>query len=355
MAIGDIFSIPVKESINVSLQGKSFIVCGKSKSGKSTLCSQAPRPVFLMTENGGEGLVGFTPVPISSWSDFRDAVNQLCLPQGREHFDTVVIDTYTNLILLLDKFIGQRLTTEKNNYDFGSDVDYGKGAKGMRNELGIQLQKLANQGYLLLNIVHAEDKVDFDTQKTYIGTSLSNSLYGVAEKFVDQIVYLRRDRNPKTKNIEYRTYFNAKGGFLGAGGRFTPQEDSVETSFENLEGVMIKAIEQAAKDQGAETIVSSGTPSVIIKTEEDMYNFDEMMEEFKQITDFLVNEDKDNAPDMIKSAVERELGIGKKVNQLNPNQAELLANVLKRVKELQLSVKKEMTKITFEDKEEEDA
>lgn len=71
----DIFKVPQKKEVNCSMNSKSFMIVGKSKSGKSTLCSQAPRPVFLMTENGGEALTGFTPVPIGSWSDFKAAVS----------------------------------------------------------------------------------------------------------------------------------------------------------------------------------------------------------------------------------------------------------------------------------------
>lgn len=92
-----------------------------------------------MTENGTEALTGFTPIPIGSWSDFKRAVSQLCTPKGRETFDSVVIDTYTNLILLLDKYIGSKMSTDTDTLDFGSDATYGKGTKAMKNELGIQL------------------------------------------------------------------------------------------------------------------------------------------------------------------------------------------------------------------------
>lgn len=332
MAIGNIFQTPVKKEINATLQSKSIMIVGKSKAGKSTICSQAPRPVFLMTENGGEGLTGFVPVPIGSWSDFKNAVTQLCGKQGRENFDTVVIDTYTNLILLLDKYVGAKLSTEKNTLDFGSDADYGKGTKAMRNELGIQLQKLANQGYLLMNVVHAEDKTNFDTDKNYIGTSLSNSLYGVAEKFVDQIVYLRREQD-KNGNNQYNIWFNAKGGFDGAGGRFSPDEDSVPTSFENFEKAMIKAIEKAAKNQGADTSTLA-KPAITIENDEDQYDFPAMMNEFKTITGAMVAEDEDNAPAVITAIVEAELGRGKKVSQLSAKQAELLANILNNLKNI---------------------
>lgn len=321
--MASIFDVPVKQSINRTLQSKSIMIVGKSKSGKSTICAQARRPIFLMTENGVEALTGMVPYPIASWTDFKMAVNELCTPRGREQFDTVVIDTYTNLVLLLDKYIGQKMTTEKQSYDFGSDADYGKGAKAMKNELGIQLQKLANQGYLMLNIVHAEDKTDFDTQKNYIGTSLSNSLYGVAEKFVDQIVYLRRDENKKTGQIEHRIWFNSKGGFNGAGGRYTPDVDSVPCSYANLEEALLGAMDKLGA-AGA-TIETRATPSVIIKTE-DEYDFDGEMKWFKDTTAKLMGENPENATE-ISATVAKVLGPNKKATMLTPNQAELLVEI----------------------------
>lgn len=327
----NIFQIPKKTEINCSMKSKSFMVVGKSKAGKSTLCSQAPRPIFLMTENGTEALTGFTPVPISSWSDFKSAVNQLCTPQGRENFDTVVVDTYTNLILLLDKYIGSKMTTDKQSLDFGSDADYGKGSKGMKNELGIQLQKLANQGYLILNIVHAEDKVDFTTQKPYIGTSLSNSLYGVAEKFVDQIIYLKKEENRNTGKIEHRIWFNGKGGFDGAGGRWTPEVDSIECSFDNLEKVMLKAMEDGAKRLGATATKASG-PSVVINQED--YDFISLKKEFQNITESIFSNNNNNEENAlkIKTCIESVLGGGKRVSDLEPAQAELLAEIITTIK-----------------------
>lgn len=328
MPVGNIFQIPQKTTINCTLQSKSIMVVGKSKTGKSTICAQAPRPVFLMTENGGEMLTGFTPVPIATWGDFKNAVSQLCSSEGRKNFDTVVIDTYTNLITLLDKYIGNKLSTDKTSLDFGSDADYGKGTKAMRSELGYQLQRLANQGYLLLNIVHAEDKTNFETGKDYIGTSLSNSLYGVAEKFVDQIIYLSRSDRPNKDGVfEYRTYFNAKGGFAGTGGRLNPEEDYVDTSFTNIEKVLLKAIANSTSDSSA--LVQAAEPSVVI---EDELDFPSMMAEFKDLCAVMLAADAETGPLRITTIVERELGKGKKVSNLSPAQAELLAVILANLK-----------------------
>lgn len=319
----NIFDVPVKTTVNRSMKGKSIMVVGLSKAGKSTLAAQAPKPIFLCTENGTEALTGITPIPIASWSDFKAAVTQLCSEQARNQFDTVVIDTYTNLIMLLDKYVGSKLSTDKKAMDFGSEADYGKGTKAMRNELGIQLQKLANQGYVLLNIVHAEEKTDFNTQKDYIGTSLSNSLYGVAEKFVDQIIYLRRDVS-KNGNVEHKIWFNEKGGFKGAGGRFTPAMDSAECSYAALENALISAIEAS----GVET-VDAAAPAFKIEVEE--LDFDELLAEFKDLTERIMKLDTANASAITK-IVEKELGVGKKVNNMTANQAELLKVINENLK-----------------------
>ncbi len=200
----------------------------------------------------------------------------------------------------------------------------------MKNELGVQLQKLANQGYLILNIIHAEDKVDFATQKSYIGTSLSNSLYGVAEKFVDQIIYLRRDENKNTGKIEHRIWFNSKGGFSGTGGRWTPEVDSVECSYANLEKVMLETISKDAEKKGIQATALSG-PSVTIQPDE--YDFLALKKEFQTLTEKLANSSGD-APLKIKSCIESILGAGKKASDLGPAQAELLADVIAKIKDV---------------------
>lgn len=200
----------------------------------------------------------------------------------------------------------------------------------MRNELGAQLQRLANQGYILINIVHAEDKVDFDTGKSYIGTSLSNSLYGVAEKFVDQIVYLRKDIN-KDGSVEHRIWFNGKGGFAGAGGRFTPDVDSVPCSYDELEKALLGAMDKLGETSSKPvTFVEEDKPSVII--EEDKYDFEALLKEFNTLTKEIVDDDAAHNPLKIKAIVEAELGTGRKASDLSPNQAELLAIIVTNLK-----------------------
>ena len=327
----NIFEVPKKETVNATMSAKSIALVGLSKTGKSTLASQAPRPIFLMTENGVEGLTGMVPIPIGSWTDFKQAVTQLCMPKGRENFDTVVIDTYTNLILLLDKYIGQKMSTDQKTFAFGSDAEFGKGVKAMKNELGVQLQKLANQGYLLLNIVHAEYKTDFNTQQSFVGTSLSSGMYGTIEKFVDQIVYLKKDIDKNTGEFIHTIWYNGKGGFPGAGGRWTPNVDSSPCTYADLERVMLDAIKTSGENKGATLINETMAPAVSINAEEP--DFNELIAEFKSLTDEAMEKDPESNSIKIRNIVESVLGVGKKVNNLSSTQVELLAEVIEKIKE----------------------
>lgn len=325
----DIFSVPKKEKINRTLLGKVINLAGMPKVGKSTVAAGAPDPIFLCTENGVENIVGITPIPIATWSDFVQAVNQLCTPKAKEMFKTVVIDSMTQLLVLLEKYEGSRQSTEKVQYQFASDMDYGKGNKGMKLLLGTQLQKLANQGYLTICITHCEMKSNFDTGKQYVGSSISNAIYNILERLVDQTIYLDR-KESKNGKIEYRAWFNPKGGFSGAGGRFACDVDYTETSYKNIEDVLLRAMDEQAEKTGAE-MTNEMKSSVNIETEDEMFDYDALMKELNDITSSLVDKSGDNVAKISKS-IASVLGPNRKATSLTKNQVELLNEVVQTLK-----------------------
>lgn len=325
----DIFSVKKKENINKTLLGKVIHIAGMPKVGKSTVASGAPEPIFLCTENGVENIVGITPIPIGTWSEFTRAVDQLCTPPAKEQFKTVVIDSLTQLLILLEKYEGSRQSTEKQTYQFASDMDYGKGNKGMKLLLGTQLQKLANQGYLIICLTHCELKSDFNTGRQYVGSSLSNAIYNIVERLVDQTIYLER-KESKAGKIEYKAWFSPKGGFAGTGGRFAPKEEFVPTSYENIETALINAMVAQAERTGAKTTEEMRS-SVPIQSEENLYNYDALMEEFTTVTNKLVEEDQGNIVKIAKS-VSAILGPTRKATSLTRNQVELLYEVVNTLK-----------------------
>lgn len=164
----------------------------------------------------------------------------------------------------------------------------------------------------------------------------------MAEKFVDQIIYLNKEENKQTGVIEHKIWFNAKGGFDGAGGRWTPKVDCIPCSYKDFEAVMLKTISESATATGAK-VNTANAPAVTINI--DGYDFISLKEEFQTLTEKLIKADPNNAPLKIKICIENILGSGKKVNELSPSQVDLLADVMNSLKETFSTAYKDTKKV----------
>ena len=329
MALGNIFNIPIKTEISTSLQGLSVAVGGASKSGKSTFCSQASRPAFLQTEVGDRNLVGITPIRTATFNDFKSAVNQLCSPKGREQFDTVVIDSMTNLLLIVDKAyaakagegqkdsFGQQVTLEN-----ASDAPFGKGMKLIKNAIAGQLQKLTNAGFLVLTIIHLEEKTDFDSQVKYIGPTISVGLNNLIERFVDQTIYLTGKAG-----IDHKLHFTPKGGYSGTGGRFTMTIDTIPTNFAEFEKAFKEGIANGAAKKSA-VVTEEEAVSVLDVPD---YDYLALKAELPVVLQKIMDLDSENA-NKIQAIVAAEIGSGQKATEIKLEHVENLHNIIAKLK-----------------------
>lgn len=329
MPIGNIFEIPVKTEISTSLQGLSVAVGGDSKSGKSTLCSQASRPAFLQTEVGDRNLVGITPLKTPTFNDFKSAVNQLCTPRGREAFDTVVIDSMTNLLLIVDRAYAAKASEGLKDdgghpivLESASDAAFGKGTKLVKNAIATQLQKLTNAGFLVLTIIHLEEKTDFDSGKKYIGPTISPGLNNLIERFVDQTIYLTGKAG-----VNHQIHFTPKGGYANTGGRFTMQVESVPTNFETFEKVFKEGIVAGAKTKSA-TVVETELTNALVNPE---YDYLALKEELPVLLKQIMDMSPDNGP-KIQAIVATEIGSGQKATEIKIEHVENLHNIIASLK-----------------------
>lgn len=331
MPVGNIFGYPVKTEITTSVQGLSVAVAGISKSGKSTFCSQASKPVFLQTEAGDRNLVGITPIPISTFADFKSAVNQLCTPQGREHFDTVTIDSMTNLLTIADRSYAAKASEMEGKdkagnpvvLEMASNASFGKGMKLIKDGIANQLQRLTNAGFLVLTIIHVEEKVDFDSGKTYIGPTISASLNNLVERFVDQTIYLSGKGG-----IDHMIHFTPKGGYSGAGGRFTFPMDSIPTSFAKFEEVLKLGIQNGANAKHAK-VVDTEVEQAKIQVPE--YDYVALKAELPKLLEKIMGMNSENAA-KISAIVAAEIGSGQKATELKIEHVENLHNIIASLK-----------------------
>jgi len=327
MAVGNIFNIPVKTTVSKTLQGTVLAVAGNAKAGKSTLCAHTKRPIFLQSEVGTQNLTGFVPVDIRSWADFKQAVSQLSSKQGRETFDTVVIDSGTALATMLDTYCAPRVPRKKDDPEltFASEAAFGAGTKIIKNEWDAQMNKLSGLGYLVVLIIHTKEDTDFDTKQTKITCQLAPALWTLIERSTDQIVYCSKKINPKTKEYEYLTWFNSRGGFASTDGRSKPKVDYVESKWELVEQALLDGIEEVAGD--AEVVVSESAKAIVA---EEGKTFAELQAEFKEVSGAFVAKGQ---PEIVTEVIASVLGPDRKVSQLNPTQTEQLDEIVTLLKE----------------------
>jgi hypothetical protein len=133
---------------------------GVEKVGKSTFGANAPRPVFISSENG---LAEISPAPaafpeVESFRDVLDAIEELTT--GEHPFRTVVIDSMDWIAALV-----QREVCERNKWSAADFDKFGRGHKVALEDwrklvLALERLQLA-KGMEVILIAHAEAK-NFD-------------------------------------------------------------------------------------------------------------------------------------------------------------------------------------------------
>ncbi|MEO5366711.1 MAG: ATP-binding protein [Magnetococcus sp. WYHC-3] len=188
------FNLPTEVEPPVEDFSKMFVlIYGPPKIGKSTLASTFPKALFLATEEG----LRFLPVLRKScpdWLSFREIVKQLRMPEAKQHYKTIVIDTIDLLYASCENYI---CTTRKIRHP--SEEEWGKGWSMVRDEFQMGVKYLTGEGYGVVFISHHKE-VEATLQgikKVKTVPSLSGTARRIILPLVDFIVYLAPDaKNP---------------------------------------------------------------------------------------------------------------------------------------------------------------
>ena len=170
---------PKKEN----LADLTVLAYGRSKIGKTTMCSQADGALFLATEPGLNALDVFQ-VPIQSWDQLLAACSEIA--EGKHSFKTIVIDTIDNAYRMCAEHVCAKFKIEHE-----SDLGYGKGWALINNEFHRVLTKLAFLPYGLFLVSHSvEREIETRTGKyTRIVPTLPDKARKIVLGMVDLILY----------------------------------------------------------------------------------------------------------------------------------------------------------------------
>jgi hypothetical protein len=131
----------------------------------------------------------------------------------------------------------------------------------------------------------------------------------------DIYAYAKQDNKAENSVLVLRD----PSGFIDCGCRFKYVPEVIPCNYEALTNAILNAIDKEAAEHGNKFVTTQRMEVV----EEKTYNYEELMAEFQNLVNNLMEKNQSNAP-KITSIVEKYLGKGKKVGDTAPEQAEFI-------------------------------
>ncbi len=331
MADIDLLSIE-PHKVSRDMRGYSVFFFGEPKSGKTTIASKFPNSLLLAFEKGYNALAGVRAQPINSWAEFLKVIRQLKDEKVKETFETVIIDTTDIAYDYCQKYI-----CSNHGVDTIGDIPFGKGYILTGSEFDEKLRSIVQMGYGIVLISHATDKTFKDeagNEYNKIVPTLDKKANNIVARMADIIGYSRTVTDADGNN---KTLLFMRGTQrFEAGSRFKYTPDYIEFSYTNLVNAIAEAIDKQAQEDGEALFVNERDN--VYKDTSTTLDFDALLAEFNSIVaEFQKDEEKMAtyyAP-RITEIIERYLGKGKKVNEMNRGQSEQLSLIIDDLKLLQ--------------------
>lgn len=329
MAI-DIFNIK-PNVVTRDLSGKSFLIYGERKSGKTTNACKFPKPILLGFEKGYGFLDGIIAQPINSWKEALEVKKQLLKDAEsaeKENRDTifksVIVDTIDIAYDLCEKYI-----VDKEGVDYLDETEKMRGYRALSREYDKFFQEIVKAGYTLICISHATTKQIKENGEKYDKTipTVPDRGFLVVSRLVDVCAYASYETDEQGNIHSMLTLRGNK--HLEAGSRSPYMSEKIPFTYEALRDDMAHAIDMQ-KEHGA-TVVNEEVN--LFKDNEDKsekVDFDDLVAEIGKHAKALYAAEKTND---YKKIVAEYLGKGKNVKDCDESQTDMLLLILDDLKD----------------------
>lgn len=332
MAI-DIFSIK-PNVITRDLKGKSFLIYGERKSGKTSNAVKFPRPILLAFEKGYSFLDGIIAQPINTWREALEVKKQLlndakAVANGEKDsttFQTVIVDTADLAYDFCEKFI-----VDKEGIEYLDESTNMRAYRALSREYDKFFQEIVKAGYTLVIISHATSKQLKENGVKYDKTipTVPDRGFQVISRLVDVCAYASYE-NDEDKNNQVNSMLTLRGSKnLEAGSRNKYMSDKIPFTYQALCDDMAQAIDRLEHEDGA-TI--SDAPTQMYQDVSEKVDFKKVKTEIGKIAKKLNEIDKESEEAVhvpeYKKIVENYLGKNRLVKDCEESQADMLALIL---------------------------
>ena len=252
---------PEVSCVTAGLKGKSILLYGGNRTGKTQNCAAASKSVFLRFENGLNALSGVRSFPITKWTDYTAIVKQLTSPvnaeKAHEMYETIVIDTIDRMLALGEEYICGVFGVVGVDRDSTGKKGYGVWRE-YRAEVSKWINMLTNAGYTVIFIGHDDVRtLQNDRGEEY------NKIYPRGDRrsvdfiadICDIIAYACNCCNDENGNpVKSTLYLDGTSAFL-AGSRFPKLVPAIpEWDMAKLEAAVSAAVTEGAASVGASVL-----------------------------------------------------------------------------------------------------
>lgn len=325
----DIFN-PEISVVAKGIEGKTMLIYGSNRLGKSSQACKSNKPFYLGFESGINAIGGVPFANIQRWSDFVKLNKQFTSPstveKAKEMYATIVFDTVQAAALLCQDYVCQQYDVNRikdGNDSFGLWNEYA-------SEFARQINLLTSAGYTVIFISHDATRKFLDDQgETYekvFPAGDKRSIDPICD-LVDIIIYVKANGMDENKVERKSSALLVNTPQYHAGSRFDYLPTYLkEFTMENLE----KALEDAITKQEQEKTGSTASYSTYVETNTTVeIPFEQLVDEIGTIAKQLHADGKFG---LYEEVVSRLLSKGAKVKEAKKTQRQQLELILDEIK-----------------------
>lgn len=344
MAEFDLFA-PQVSTVSRDLSGKSILVYGQNRVGKTRNLCKLPKPVVCAFEDGLHALAGVPFFNMQDWKTFVQFVKQITDPKNldraKQMYQTIILDELSAMGALCEQYVCtkfgvQSLGEKKKTSDGKVDFTF-NGYKELDKENQKWMRKLLAAGFTVAYIGHEGTREFKDAnggEYTKIVPKGDKRIVDAICDAVDIIAYARPNAPDANGNEVPSSLLIANTPLVLAGSRFDYMPKFIpEFSAENL----LKAVEQAIIEQEQKEgikAVSYAEQQATRKVAKGL-SYEELMAEIKGFAQRMFNPET-GMDARYTAIVDEHLGKGGSVQAATPDQIQQLELILYDLKNLNL-------------------
>ena len=188
-----------RNKVTRGVGNKHFLFYGDPGTRKTSVASLFPDSLILATEIGYKQIPDAAAVDIDSWATFLQVLNELKKPEVKAAYKTIILDTVGILSDLCVQYV-----CNVNGIKSLDELGFGKGWNKYKTDFNRAINTIAQNGYSIVFIAHAEIKRDNDGNITSIEPRIDRRPRETIEALTDFIFYLQKEEhNGKDTVIAY--------------------------------------------------------------------------------------------------------------------------------------------------------